>query len=78
MDQFNSRDNEEDIFAIVRQSKVGGAEDIGDVGGCPDLHGFEAGKRMNTKNTEVETKNTRGKRAKRGDNSRSLQGRIAR
>ena len=28
MDPFNSRDNEEDIFAIVRQSEVGGAEDI--------------------------------------------------
>ena len=33
MDHFNSRDNEEDIFAIVRQSEggaeVGGAEYIG-------------------------------------------------
>ena len=29
MDHFNSRDNEEDIFAIVRQSEVDGAEDIG-------------------------------------------------
>ena len=33
MDHFNSRDNEEDIFAIVRQSEggaeVAGAEDIG-------------------------------------------------
>ena len=27
MDHFNKRDNEEDIFAIVRQSEVGGAED---------------------------------------------------
>ena len=49
-----------------------------DVAGWPDLHGFEAGKRMNTKNTVVETKNTSGKRANRGDNSRSLQGRITR
>ena len=29
MEPFNSRDNEEDIFAIVRQSEVDGAEDIG-------------------------------------------------
>ena len=29
MDPFNSRDNEKDIFAIVRQSEVDGAEDIG-------------------------------------------------
>ena len=29
MDPFNNRDNDEDIFAIVRQSEVDGAEDIG-------------------------------------------------
>ena len=29
MDHFNNRDNEEDIFAIVLQSEVAGAEDIG-------------------------------------------------
>ena len=28
MYHLNSRDNEEDIFAIVRQSEVAGAEDI--------------------------------------------------
>ena len=27
MDHLNNRDNEEDIFAIVRQSEVDGAED---------------------------------------------------
>ena len=44
MDQFNSRDNEEDIFAIVRQSEVGGAEDIGAEDGSQFLN--ESGQGM--------------------------------
>ena len=48
MDQFNSRDNEEDIFAIVRQSEVGGAEDIGEEDGSQFLN--ESGQGMEVEN----------------------------
>ena len=44
MDPFNSRDNEENIFAIVRQSEVGGAEDIGAEDGSQFLN--ESGQGM--------------------------------
>ena len=44
MDHFNNRDNEEDIFAIVWQSEVGGAEDIGAEDGSQFLN--ESGQGM--------------------------------
>ena len=48
MDCFNSRDNEEDIFAIVRQSEVDGAEDIGAEDGSQFLN--ESGQGMEVEN----------------------------
>ena len=53
MDPFNSRDNEEDIFAIVRQSEVDGekeigAEDIGAEDGSQFLN--ESGQGMEVEN----------------------------
>ena len=43
MDHFNSRYNEEDIFAIVRQSEVYGAEDIGAENGSQCLNKYGQG-----------------------------------
>ena len=48
MDNFNSRDREEDVFTIIRQpeggNEVGGAEDSGAEDGSQFLH--ESGPRM--------------------------------
>ena len=49
MDDFNSRDHEEDMFALIWQPEVGGAEDIGAEDGSQFLN--ESGQGM-----EVEDK----------------------